>query len=84
MTPYNVTDLVDHNTGDAAEDMGFLLERYLAGSNCTPPYNTHDCFLEDRTVIGAFDVQFDAQYGPYLHCNPNIIPGIVLCFVSHG
>eukprot|EP00041_Stephanoeca_diplocostata_P023660 m.586512 g.586512 ORF g.586512 m.586512 type:complete len:322 (-) comp22345_c1_seq1:200-1165(-) len=77
MTPYNVTDLVDHNSGDAAGDMGFFLERYLAGNNCTPPYNTHNCFLEDHTVVGAFDVQFDAQYGPYLHCNPNKIPGSI-------
>eukprot|EP00041_Stephanoeca_diplocostata_P023661 m.586547 g.586547 ORF g.586547 m.586547 type:complete len:188 (-) comp22345_c1_seq10:573-1136(-) len=84
MTPYNVTDLVDHNSGDAAGDMGFFLERYLAGNNCTPPYNTHNCFLEDHTVVGAFDVQFDAQYGPYLHCNPNKIPGLSTADMSGG
>eukprot|EP00041_Stephanoeca_diplocostata_P014798 m.279340 g.279340 ORF g.279340 m.279340 type:complete len:314 (+) comp19803_c0_seq1:208-1149(+) len=75
MTPYTVTDLTDHNTGDAAGDIGFLLSKYMKGSTCRPPYNTHECFLDDRTIVAAFDVEFDAQYGPYLRCNPNYIDG---------
>eukprot|EP00040_Diaphanoeca_grandis_P018341 m.96425 g.96425 ORF g.96425 m.96425 type:complete len:323 (+) comp26895_c0_seq1:207-1175(+) len=73
LTPFNVTDLVDHNSGDAAGDLGFFLEKYISGSKCAPPFQTKKCFLDDRPVIAKFDVQFDAAYGPYLKCNPNFL-----------
>lgn len=75
MTPWNVTDLADHDTGDAAGDLGFLLLKYLSSSECKPPLITRSCFLDDRTLLGKFEVEFDAQFGPYLKCNPNYIEG---------
>ena len=71
LTPWNVTDLVNHNTGNAAGDVGFMLQLYMDGaSSCHPPYVTSKCFLADRPLVGRFDVEFDAAYGPYLKCNP--------------
>ena len=71
LTPWNVTDLVNHNTGTAAGDVGFMLQLYMDGaSSCHPPYVTSKCFLADRPLVGRFDVEFDAAYGPYLKCNP--------------
>mmetsp|Transcript_9027 Transcript_9027/g.27321 ORF Transcript_9027/g.27321 Transcript_9027/m.27321 type:complete len:309 (-) Transcript_9027:218-1144(-) len=76
MTPYNVSGILQHDTGDAAGDMGFLLAKFLRDSRCSPPYDTHECFLDDHTIVGAFNVSFDSQYGPYLKCNPtSFTPG---------
>jgi hypothetical protein len=75
MTPWNVTGMVDHDTGDARGDLGFMLQTYMTESKCRAPYNTEKCFLEDRTVVGAFDVTFDSNYGPFLKCNPNFLAG---------
>jgi hypothetical protein len=75
MTPWNVTGMVDHDTGDVRGDLGFMLAKYMSESKCRSPYNTEACFLEDHTVVGAFDVIFDSNYGPYLKCNPNFLPG---------
>ena len=49
--------------------------RYLQESKCEPPYDTRECFLDDHTIVGVFNVTFDAAYGPYLRCNPNFIQG---------
>eukprot|EP00040_Diaphanoeca_grandis_P043524 m.9566 g.9566 ORF g.9566 m.9566 type:complete len:320 (-) comp7801_c0_seq1:165-1124(-) len=73
ITPWNVTDLPDHNTGDAEGDMGFLLSKYMRSSTCLPPYATQSCFLDDHPIVAQFEVEFDAEYGPYLHCNPTPI-----------
>jgi hypothetical protein len=71
LTPWNVTDLVNHNTGTAAGDVGFMLKLYMQGaSSCTPPFVTRECFLADKPLVGRFNVEFDASYGPYLKCNP--------------
>ena len=35
-TPWNVTDMDEHDTGDARGDMGFLMEKYIAASSCKP------------------------------------------------
>ena len=45
----------------------------MENSHCTPPYNTPECFLDDKPIVGQFDVIFDGQYGPYLKCNPTYI-----------
>eukprot|EP00729_Bicosta_minor_P030789 gene30789-19394_t len=71
MTPWNVTDVADHDTGDIAGDMGFLLSNYLNAGACqTPPLNTQNCFLFDKPLVAAFPVEVDGNYGPYLMCNP--------------
>eukprot|EP00035_Acanthoeca_spectabilis_P015292 m.304224 g.304224 ORF g.304224 m.304224 type:complete len:341 (+) comp16337_c0_seq16:131-1153(+) len=75
LTPWNVRDLGQHDTGDAAGDLGFTLLKYTENSNCTPPYNTEECFLDDYPIVGEFNVLFDGNYGPYLHCNPTPIAG---------
>lgn len=66
ITPWNVTDMGDHDTGDAAGDLGFLLSKYMTNSHCSPPYITEDCFLDDFPIVASFPVTFDATYGPYV------------------
>ena len=71
LTPYNVTGVVDHDTGDATGDAGFygsyLMLRML---ECQAPWNGFGCFLANDPVISQFTVEVDGQYGPYLKCNP--------------
>lgn len=45
----------------------------IGQSGCHPPYITHKCFLADRPLVGRFNVEFDATYGPYLKCNPKAL-----------
>ena len=72
LTPWNVTDLADHNAGDVQGDLGFVLANYINSGQCAaPPYNTQNCFLDDRPLIASFDVEVDSRFGPYLMCNPS-------------
>ena len=40
-TPWNVTDLVNHDTGDAAGDIGFMILQYVSQSAA----GTHTCLF---------------------------------------
>jgi hypothetical protein len=92
LTPHNVTDLVNKDTGDPGGDLGFYLGRLQSLWKCKPPYNAGEkgCFLANDPVIVAFDVEFDGLYGPFLRCNPEEIPGGFVdtsnfgCFPWHG
>lgn len=70
LTPWNVTDIVNKDTGDPGGDMGFYLGRLHSIWSCTPPYIKGSCFLADNPVIISFDVEMDGNYGPYVRCNP--------------
>lgn len=74
ITPNGVVDLADKDSGDIAGDLGFMLYKYITTSQCRPPYNTHECFLDDAPIVGQFRVLFDGNYGPYLKCNPSTLP----------
>jgi hypothetical protein len=52
MTPWNVTDLTDHNSGDAAGDMGFLLDTF---GPLPPRLHCAACALVPAPVAPPFE-----------------------------
>jgi hypothetical protein len=71
LTPYNVTDIAEKDTGDAAGDMGFYLEKFRAQMTCTPDEaNTDSCFLGFKPVVRRFMLEMDGKWGPFFRCNP--------------
>ena len=74
MTPYNISNLEEHNTGDIQGDLGFLLKKYLEESKCKPPFITEQCFLDDHTIVAQFQVEFDGACVitslRIFHCRP--------------
>ena len=72
LTPLNVTDIRDKDTGDPAGDLGFFLIRGRALASCKMPEqaNENGCFLAYKPVIRRFYVEIDQKWGPYLRCNP--------------
>jgi hypothetical protein len=95
LTPYNVTDIADKDTGDAPGDMGFYFERFREQVSCTPAQaNTDGCFLGYKPVVRRFMLEMDGRWGPFLRCNPlpfyNPTDGVHVdtknwgCFPWHG
>eukprot|EP00940_MAST-03C_sp_MAST-3C-sp2_P002802 g2802.t1 len=75
MTPPDVLDLTDHNTGDASGDTSFVLERRTQVEMCRKDPNNSFCkgiVIQNNTndVVVADLVEMDGQWGPYLYCNP--------------
>jgi hypothetical protein len=75
LTPGNVTELEDKDTGGSAGDMGFVFQKLRAFSQCTPDNaNTVECFLTLNPVVKLFYVDVDGKYGPFMRCNPLPFP----------
>ena len=63
-------DPTSFHSPSAACHTSYTVHRYMENSYCKPPFDTAACFLDDFPVVAEFGVEFDASYGPYLHCNP--------------
>ena len=73
LTPGNVTELEDKDTGGSAGDMGFVFQKLRAFSRCSPEQaNTVECFLTLNPVIKQFFVDVDGKYGPFM-CVPYLL-----------
>ncbi len=72
LTPQNVRGIANHNTGDVAGDVGFILANRRKALECLNNQTSRGCFLDNSSanIYGAFDVEIDGQFGPYLQCNP--------------
>eukprot|EP00662_Eupelagonemidae_sp_cell21_P025858 gene25858-3223_t len=76
MTPPDVLGMADKNSGDAAGDASFVLERRTQLEYCRrDPTNQicKDIVINDTSnpdVVLAVDIEIDGQWGPYLFCNP--------------
>eukprot|EP00037_Helgoeca_nana_P009992 m.87625 g.87625 ORF g.87625 m.87625 type:complete len:350 (+) comp19942_c0_seq4:5092-6141(+) len=76
LTPLNVTELAEKDTGDAAGDLGFLLMTLQKLVTCTPEQaNTDECFLAFEPTIRQYFVETNGKYGPFMRCNPLQFPG---------
>lgn len=66
------TSLADRNTGDAAGDLAFLLDRRALSARCALEPTNERCFLAPWSGIpfGRWEVEINAQYGPYKSCIP--------------
>lgn len=90
LTPRNITDLVNKDTGNAEGDAFFTLDEYDLPMRCSHGVSTNarGCFLDVDDVYMAFEVQVDGLYGPYGHCNPphdNSLVGNFSCRgMGHG
>ena len=63
VTPWNVTSIINKDTGDPAGDIFF----YLQNKN----QNTaHESFLRTNDIFAQFSVDVDGEWGPYKQCNP--------------
>lgn len=82
MTPKNLTDLVDKDTGGARGDIMFSLyecslpmhcRRRPGGcANSSSPTNTHSWLLDSPLVYAVQVVQTSGEWGPYMHCDVNL------------
>jgi hypothetical protein len=70
LTPYNITDLACKNTGDAAGDVFFTMDRIALGEQCANDPTNPRCFLDGNDVYIQFSVEVDGNFGPYQRCNP--------------
>jgi hypothetical protein len=79
MTPPDVLGLDDKNTGDAAGDDSFVLQRRTLLEHCLTNPGDPLCktVLSNNTdpsvstdVILELQIEVDGQWGPYLFCNP--------------
>lgn len=72
LTPTNVTDLANKDTGDAEGDAFFTLDEYDLPMRCINGSGTQarGCFLDVTDIYMQFEVAVDGKYGPYGHCNP--------------
>lgn len=61
VTPRNVTDLRNKNTGSSAGDLTFRYSAMLGGAGA---------FLAGDNIVGRFPVTVDGRWGPYKECNP--------------
>ena len=90
LTPRNITDLVNKDTGDAEGDAFFTLDEYDLPMRCSQGASTNarGCFLDVNDIYMAFEVEVDGLYGPYGHCNPphqNSLVGNFSCRgMGHG
>ena len=64
LTPRNVTDLVDHDTGDPPGDIGFFLSEKSLHAECLRDPNNIACFLAGDNVYGSWIVEVDGKFGP--------------------
>jgi hypothetical protein len=66
LTPTNITDLVNKDTGDAAGDAFFTLDEYDLPMRCINGSGTEarGCFLDVRDIYIEFEVAVDGKYGP--------------------
>ena len=67
LTPRNITDLVNKDTGDAEGDAFFTVNEYDLPMRCSQGVSTNarGCFLDVNDIYMAFEVQVDGLYGPY-------------------
>jgi hypothetical protein len=83
MTPQNMTDLTDKDTGDARGDLMFTLDEeaiplqcrhYPSDPDCVTgdASQTHQWLLDAPLVYARHTVQTSGEWGPYLHCNVNL------------
>ena len=70
LTPFNITDLACKNTGDAAGDVFFTLDRIALAEQCRNEPDNPRCFLDGSDVYIDFTVEVDGKFGPYQRCNP--------------
>eukprot|EP00936_MAST-01D_sp_MAST-1D-sp1_P000590 g590.t1 len=71
VTPRNVTDLANKNTGDAAGDIMFALSRVNLPQLCRADPSYKGCLMNDTSnnIIMALTVEVDGVWGPYFECN---------------
>lgn len=74
VTPRNVTDIANKNTGDPPGDIGFYLSRMQLVQQCARDPNSRGCFLAGDNVFAEFTVEVDGRFGPYQMCNPVMFP----------
>ena len=73
MTPPDVLSLSDKNTGNAAGDAWFMVQRRLVAAQCRANPNPLSCgtVLEPTSdVVVQVEVETDGLWGPYQQCNP--------------
>ena len=84
ITPFNVSGIVNKNTGDAPGDVGFFLERKNITQECAKDPHSFGCFLDGDNMYGKFTVEVDGLWGPYQECNPVNVGGTGGSPWSHG
>lgn len=57
ITPFNVSGIVNKNTGDAPGDVGFYLERKNITQQCAKDPHSFGCFLDGDNMYGQFTVE---------------------------
>ena len=65
ITPFNVSGIVNKNTGDAPGDVRFFLERKNITQECAKDPHSFGCFLDGDNMYGKFTVEVDGLWGPY-------------------
>ena len=70
ISPKNVTDLANHDTGDAPGDIGFFLSEKALKAECERNPTDIACFLAGENVYVSWLVEIDGKFGPYHMCNP--------------
>jgi hypothetical protein len=74
VTPRNVTDIANKNTGDPPGDIGFYLSRKSLVVECRDDPTNQRCFLAGDNIFAQFVVEVDGNYGGYHMCNPDQYP----------
>ena len=71
VTPRNITDLMNKNTGDAAGDIMFALSRVNLPQLCRADPSYKGCLMNDTSnnIIMALTLEVDGVWGPYFECN---------------
>jgi hypothetical protein len=75
ITPFNVSGIINKNTGDAPGDVGFYLERKNITQQCAKDPHSFGCFLDGDNMYGQFTVELSGSWGPYEECNPVTVGG---------
>lgn len=70
LTPKNVTGIQNKDTGDAAGDITFYLEKKNLTRECALHPTSFGCFLDGDNIYGEFVVEMSTQFGPYFDCLP--------------
>jgi hypothetical protein len=64
ITPFNVSGIINKNTGDAPGDVGFFLERKNITQQCAKDPHSFGCFLDGDNMYSQFTVEVDGAWGP--------------------
>ena len=65
VTPRNVTDIANKNTGDPTGDIGFYLSRKSLVVECRDDITNQRCFLARDNIFAQSVVEVDGNFGGY-------------------